>query len=150
MFFGKCCLVGVVCCRWCSWSSFGVARRGWLVWCANYSNFILPKFATVTQHGERGWRTYVPINSNPFITHPTHLWLYHTIGGLRPEQQCGFFYVSQESEQWKSCETGPTVFCPYSRRQDCLTICRGLPSVGPAGVWTRDLPLDRPALIQLS
>ena len=32
------------------------------------------------------------------------------------EQQCGFFYVEQESEQWKSCETGPTVFRPYPRR----------------------------------
>ena len=26
------------------------------------------------------------------------------------EQQCGLLYVPQESEQWKSCETGPTVF----------------------------------------
>ena len=40
------------------------------------------------------------------------------------EQQCGFFYVPQESEQWKSCETGPTVFCPYPRRLECLTNCR--------------------------
>ena len=23
------------------------------------------------------------------------------------EQHCGFFYVPQESEQWKNCETGP-------------------------------------------
>ena len=40
------------------------------------------------------------------------------------EQQCGFFSVPQESEQWKSCETGPTIFCPCPRRLECLTICR--------------------------
>ena len=40
------------------------------------------------------------------------------------EQQCGFFYVPRESEQWKSCETGPTVFRFYPRRLECLTICR--------------------------
>ena len=28
------------------------------------------------------------------------------------------------TEQWKSCETGPTVFLPYPRRQKNLTICR--------------------------
>ena len=43
------------------------------------------------------------------------------------EQQCGFFYVPQESEQWKrkSCKTAePTEFCPFPRRPECLTICR--------------------------
>ena len=48
--------------------------------------------------------------------------------GSRPptlyEQQGGFFFVPQESEQWKSCETGPTVFRSYPRRLECLTICR--------------------------
>ena len=41
------------------------------------------------------------------------------------EQQCGFFYAPQESEQWKNCKTaGPTDFCPFPRRLECLTICR--------------------------
>ena len=40
------------------------------------------------------------------------------------EQQGGIFYVPQESEQWKSCETGPLVFRPYPRRLECLTIYR--------------------------
>ena len=75
------------------------------------------------------------------------------------DQQCGFFYVLQESEQWKSCETEPTVFLPYPRRLELymsqrrqhilLSFFKTL-SVGPAGVWTHDLPLGRPALIQLS
>ena len=37
-------------------------------------------------------------------------------------KQCGFFYVPQKSEQWKNCETGPTVFRPYPRRLERLTI----------------------------
>ena len=40
------------------------------------------------------------------------------------EQQCEFFYVSQESEQYKSCEMRRKVFRPYPRRLECLTICR--------------------------
>ena len=40
------------------------------------------------------------------------------------EQQGGIFFVPQESEQWKSCETGPLFFRPYPRRLECLTVCR--------------------------
>ena len=40
------------------------------------------------------------------------------------KQHCGFFYVPQESEEWKNCETGRMVFRPYSRRLECLTFCR--------------------------
>ena len=40
------------------------------------------------------------------------------------EQQCRFFYVPQESKQWKSCETGPKAFCPYPRTLEILTVCR--------------------------
>ena len=40
------------------------------------------------------------------------------------KQQCGVFYVPQESKQRKSCDTGPIVFRPYPRRLEILTICR--------------------------
>ena len=40
------------------------------------------------------------------------------------EQWCGFFYIPQEPNKWKCCETGPTVFCPNLRRQESLTVCR--------------------------
>ena len=79
------------------------------------------------------------------------------------EQWCGFFYVPQEPDKCKCCETGPTVFRPYPRRLESLTVCRchyegstffsvisKILSVGPAGVRTRNLPLSRRALSQLS
>ena len=88
------------------------------------------EFAMVTQHRKRGWnRTSVPIDINPFITNPTQpIKGCTTTPGSTPltlyEQQCGFFYVAQESEQRKSFEMGPTVFRPYPRWLECLTICR--------------------------
>ena len=63
------------------------------------------------------------------------------------ELHCGFFYVPQESEQWKNCETGPTVFRPHRRRLERLTILdartkaahlRLTSSFDPAGVRARD------------
>ena len=64
----------------------------------------------------------------------------------------------------KCCETGSTVFHPnpsiaerqcnrsqmsLQRQHFLLSYLKTL-SVGPAGVWTRDLPLSRPELSQLS
>ena len=40
------------------------------------------------------------------------------------EQWCGFFYVPQEPVKCNCCETGPTVFSPYPRRLESLTVCR--------------------------
>ena len=39
------------------------------------------------------------------------------------EQWCEFFYVPQEPDEWKCCETGPTVFRPYPKRLESLTVC---------------------------
>ena len=75
---------------------------------------------------------------------------------------CGFFNVPQIIRN-KCCETGPTVYRPYPRRLESLTIYRcyykgstfssvifKTLSVGPAGVWTRNLPHGSPVLYQLS
>ena len=93
------------------------------------------------------------------MTHPAQERLVTT------PQWGGFFYVPQEPDKRKLCETGPTGFRPYPRRLELtksnrlqmslqrqhflLNYLKTL-SVGPAGVWTRDLPLSRPALSQLS
>ena len=121
------------------------------------------EFATVTQFSDRGWnRTYGLIDINPSLSNQPMKGCTTPPESTPPtlyDQQCGFFYVLQESEQWKSCETEPTVFLPYPRRLELymsqrrqhilLSFFKTL-SVGPAGVWTHDLPLGRPALIQLS
>ena len=74
---------------------------------------------------------------SPFVslTYPPNPWcqwcdvwrLTTTPGSTCPtlfEQRCGFFYVSEEPDKCKCCETGPTVFRPYPRRLESLTVCR--------------------------
>ena len=62
-------------------------------------------------------------------TYPTHdVWRLATPPGSESptlfEQWCGFFYVPQEPDKCKCCETGPTVFHPYPRRLESLIVCR--------------------------
>ena len=88
-----------------------------------------------------------------------------TPGSTTPSlyEECVGSLTSHSINIGKDCETGPTVFRPYPRRLESLTICRchykgstffsvivKTLSVGPAGAWTRDLPLNRPVLSQLS
>ena len=126
------------------------------------NTFYFIEFATVT-HWAR-WRG-MKIDINPFITHTTHERSYHwDQRGLHPllftNRQCGFFYASQELEQWKNCETGFSSLPKKTRmtnhlqmsqrRQKILLRYFMTLSFGPAGIWTCDLPLGRSALIHLS
>ena len=71
--------------------------------------------------------------------------------------QCVGSLTSHKVIMNKGCETGPTIYRPYPRRLDSLTICRQhfllsylkTLSVGPTEVWTRDLPHGSPVLYQL-
>ena len=62
------------------------------------------------------------------ITHPAQESLAAlSLGSTSPtllKQWCGFFYIPQEPDKWKCCETGSTVFRPYSRRLEILTVYR--------------------------
>ena len=95
------------------------------------------------------------------------VWRLTTTPGSTPpslfEQRCGFFYVPQEPDKCKCCETRPTVFLSLSektrksnhlplslQRQHFLLSYLKTLSVGPAGIRTLVLPLSRLALSQLS
>ena len=95
---------------------------------ARSSGFLFIEFATVTQNDDRGWnRTFVPVDINPFITHPAHERLYHTTRVYAPYSLrtavCGYFmsHKNQNSEL-KGCKMGRTVFRPYQKRLECVTI----------------------------
>ena len=116
------------------------------------------------RNGDRGWnRTNVPIDISPFITHPAHERLYHTTG---------VFYVFYHRVLLRPTRirtvkelTRAYGFRSYPRRLECLAICRCHSKdstlfslvilrpwvlVRPRFELSRDLPLGRPALNQLS
>ena len=86
------------------------------------------EFATVTQHGKRGWnRTWVPTDINPFITHPTHKRLYHNTRVYAPYSLRTAVWVllrptriRTAKEQWD----GAYGFSSLSGKTRSLTICR--------------------------
>ena len=67
-----------------------------------------------------------------YCTHPTHdandVWRLATpppsTSPTLFEKWRGFFYVPQEPDKWKCRETGPTVFRPYPRRLERMTVRR--------------------------
>jgi len=87
------------------------------------------EFATMTQHGDRGWwnRTNVPIDLSPFIAHPAHERLYHTTGVYAPYSLRTAVWVFLRPTRIRTVKElwhGPTVFRSYPRRLECLAICR--------------------------
>ena len=90
------------------------------------------------------------------MTHPVQGRLPTPPGSTSPtlfEWWCGFFYVPQEPEKWKCCETGATAYSPYPGRLESLPISRChykgstfFPvSVGPASVLSQ---LSQPGAIR--
>ena len=85
----------------------------------------LPRWLNTVKGGETGLTS--PLISTPSLPTQPMKGCTTSLGSTPPtlyEQQCWFFYVPQELEQWMSCEMAPTVFCPYPRRLECLTNCR--------------------------
>ena len=86
------------------------------------------EFATVTQHGKRGWnKTWVLTDINPFITHPTHKRLYHNTRVYAPYSLRTAVWVllrptriRTAKEQWD----GAYGFSSSSGKTRSLTICR--------------------------
>ena len=78
--------------------------------------------------GEERNRFRVPVDSNPFFTHPTHEWWTTppvSVSSTLFAKHCGFFHFTRESDHWKCCETRVRFFHLNSRRLKCLTsICR--------------------------
>ena len=71
-----------------------------------------------------------PFVSLPYPPNPWCEWCLkvdHNTGSTHPtlfEQWCGLFYVPQEPDRCKRCERGPTVFRPYPKRLESLTVGR--------------------------
>ena len=101
-----------------------------------------------------GLRSHARCNPYPI---PQPVKVGHTTGVYDPYSFRIVMWVllrPTRTNQWNCCETGHTVFCPYPRRlsrksnylqmslqrQHFLLSYLKTLIVGPAGVWTRDLP----------
>ena len=128
-------------------------------------NFI--DFSTANQHRGRRWnRACVPIDINSYIFHPAHERWTTTPGTMcftLFDKYVGSLTSPANHVALKMQETGPTVYSPYPRRLECLTICRynykgstfSSVILRPwmlvrSGARTFDLPHSRLALYQLS
>ena len=75
------------------------------------------EFIMVTQRCDGGWnRTNVPIDINPFITHPAHERLYHTTRLYAPYSLWTEVWVLLRSTRIRTVKELPTVFHPDMRR----------------------------------
>ena len=79
--------------------------------------------------GMRTNGTQVPceVPSQPTQSHAQPVKVGHTTGVYVPYSFRIVMWVvlrPTRTNQWKCCETGPTVFRPYPRRLESLTICR--------------------------
>ena len=94
--------------------------------CSSINMWIVLKFGRQHKKGATGSR------SQSYCSRPTHdltdvRRLTTAPGSTSPtlfEELCGFFYVPQDPDKCMWCETGPTVFRPYPRRRESLTVCR--------------------------
>ena len=89
-----------------------------------------------TKLGRQHTKAPLEASLSPFMSflYPPNPWcewcdewrLTTTPGSTSPtlfEQWCGFFYVPQKPDKCKCCETGRTVFPPYPRILESLTVC---------------------------
>ena len=89
---------------------------------------IFSEFATVAQHGKRGWnRTCVPNDINAFITHPTHKRLYHNTRVYAPYSLRTAVWVLLRPTRIRTAKElwdGAYGFSSLSGKTRSLTICR--------------------------
>ena len=102
-------------------------------WMPSYNTFNMWTVSSDISIQRRHWQP-LSVHLWAYCTHPAHevndvtceSWPQHR-GSTSPtlfEQWCEFFYVAQEPDKCKWCETGPTVFRPYPRRLESLTVCK--------------------------
>ena len=128
------------------------------------------KLTVNSKLGRRHTKAPLAAALSPFVSllYPPNPWcewcdvwrLTTTPGSTSPtlfEQWCGFFYVPQEPDKWKCCETGPKVFRPYPVRLERITVRRChykgstfFSVISRPWVVVRPEPLSRAALSQLS